>query len=137
MNEAITSGILEIAIALVGLVVAAVVTWVGNAAKKLADSKQVESYTRALREFDQEIWQQSVELGRAISDSAVRKAADFDDSQTYNDLQEMILGFANRYAQKTGVRTDFTQDHLDALIRVAQTEARKAWRRSYGDAAQE
>lgn len=130
MTEAITAGIMEIAIAIVGLVVAAVVGYVGTAAKKVLDSKQVREYSEAVKNFDEDMYASLVDLGASIEDKIRDEASNLIESDRYNAVKEAIVQKASIYASKTGVKVQFSEEELDALVNTAIREGKSAWRRS-------
>lgn len=132
MTEALTGALVEVAIAVVSFVVAGITAYLGTAAKKLADSKQVREYSEALKAFDEDIYRAAIEIGAAMESRVRSEAEGFTESDRYRGIRESLLRYAEEVGEKTGVRTDLSEEHIDTLVQTAIREGREAWRMSYG-----
>lgn len=134
MEQIATDVVLQVAAAVLSLVVSVVVTYVGIAAKRVLDSKQTREWSEALRNFDEDLYASLEDLGAAVEEKIRDEATSFTRSDRYDMVTDAILEKANSFSKKTGVNAEFSEEHLDALVRAAMREGRDAWERSYGSA---
>lgn len=131
MNEAITNAVMEIAIAVVGLVVAAVVGYVGRAVKRALDSEEVRRYSEALKNFDEDLYASLTDLGVAVEEKIRDDATSFTEGDRYHLIRKSIIREANNFARKSGVNAEFNEEKIDALTRAAIREGGRAWEKAH------
>lgn len=131
MQELLNGAVLEIAAALVSLVVAVVVGYLAKTTKAVLDSQQTKKYTEALERFDPMISQ----AVRQLAMSALAKVEDAGDSLTDGEardwVRERALDYAVEFRARTGIEFD-PNIVVDKVLDEAIVQARKSWIESYG-----
>jgi uncharacterized membrane protein len=124
---------MELMIGLVALAATIIGAYLGTGARKVQRSKEAQNYARAIEEFSGPLWAVLVALGTAAVERLEDEADEFAEGDRYDYIKAGLLDFIHQYAHKTGVKADelISEEQLDALIRTALVEGRKAFKEAF------
>lgn len=125
MQEVITEAALEIAAAILSIVVAVAAAYLARAKKAVYESEQVRRYVEAVNTFDQDIFAMINVTARAAAVKASDLSDELASGEEFAWAYDKVADYVNKTAAATGVRIRFTDEHLQSLVRGALEDARK------------
>ena len=135
--ELLAPAIMEILVAVLAAVVSIVVAYVGTAAKKFLDSRQVHEYSAAVRDFDPAIADALAEVAVSTRRKVMEVGRAYGEGEQRGELERHVHAFARTFQDATGVRAteSLTPERIEGLIDVAVAEAKRSWSEAYRDEA--
>ncbi len=80
-------------------------------------SREVKGYAEAIKAFDEDLYSALVSMAHGLEAMARDEANEFiTDNTKYHHLRTSALDFINDSKKRTGIRKDFTEAQLDALL---------------------
>lgn len=111
---------------LIATVIAAILIYATTLLKGVKDSKQTKDWSEAIRAWNEPIYL----MAAALFENALAKAGDTGHEFVYGDgydfVKVQLLEFINELSMRTGVKLEFNEAQLDAIIRSAFEEVKRA-----------
>jgi hypothetical protein len=126
----VTEAVMQLATALLAVVIPVVVAYVGYYAKRALEALEVKKYAEALREYDMALYARLMDAGKVAVELAHDRAEAFTESEIKPYLYAQAEEVSRSFSEKAGVRVDLSRERVDALIELAVREAEKAWKES-------
>lgn len=123
----ITSVVVEVAGALLAILVPVILAYVGYWAKRALAALETKRYADALREYDVELYARLMDAGRAAIGMAKDRAVSFTEAEVKPFLYKTAQEVSDAFSSKTGVRVDLNEKRVDALIAIAIESAKRAY----------
>jgi hypothetical protein len=124
----VTEAVMQLAVALIGVLVPLIVAYVAFYVQKALKALEVKKYAEALREYDMALYDALAEAGRAAVAKARDEAEEFASSDIRPFLYRQAAEVSRSFSKKAGVRVDLNEQRVDALVELAVREAEEAWR---------
>ena len=124
----ITELLMQVATALIGVLVPLVAGVVGYYAQKALKALEVKKYAEALREYDAALYERLVEAGHVALAMARDRTILFGEENIQPYLYRQAAEVSRAFSEKTGVRVDLNEERINVLIKLAMIEAKNALR---------
>lgn len=111
---------------LIATVIAAILIYATTLLKGVKDSKRTKDFSEAIHAWNEPIYL----MAAALLENAIAKAGDAGEEFVYGDAYDNVkvhlADFINELSYRTGVKLEFDEAQLDAIIRSAFEEVKRA-----------
>lgn len=138
MQEALSSIIAELALALLALVATVIGAYAARGGKAIRDwleSRSIDQWSAGLGNFYPPLERFALQLGELAEELVRDSLNDLTDADRYQFVEDAIMEFAESFEERTGVKWRPSSEEVDALVRRAIREGQKSFEENFYGAA--